>query len=92
MWRKYLGKEVVDERLGKILDKMVSSLLTTRYTSAREVLTQLKQLDTVLTTAPKSDDPMAQAYADSFTKNISPPSGEMVEYVVYLEMTNSPTE
>jgi serine/threonine protein kinase len=42
VWRDYLVDNPVDEKLGKVLDKMIANALPQRYRSAAEVLTALK--------------------------------------------------
>jgi serine/threonine protein kinase len=43
VWRAYLVNNPVDEKLGKILDKMIANVLHQRYQSAAEVLAALSQ-------------------------------------------------
>jgi formylglycine-generating enzyme required for sulfatase activity len=42
IWRDYLVDNPVDEKLGKVLDKMIANSLPQRYRSATEVLTALR--------------------------------------------------
>jgi formylglycine-generating enzyme required for sulfatase activity len=42
VWRDYLVDNPVDEKLGKVLDKMIANGLPQRYRSAAEVLTALR--------------------------------------------------
>jgi formylglycine-generating enzyme required for sulfatase activity len=43
VWRDYLVDNPVDEKLSKVLDKMIANVLPQRYQSAAEVLSQLSQ-------------------------------------------------
>jgi formylglycine-generating enzyme required for sulfatase activity len=43
VWRDYLVDNPVDEKLGKVLDKMIANSLNQRYQSAAEVLADLGQ-------------------------------------------------
>ncbi len=43
VWRDYLVNNPVDEKLGKVLDKMIANSLNQRYQSAAEVLAALEQ-------------------------------------------------
>jgi serine/threonine protein kinase len=52
VWRDYLVNNPVDEKLGKILDKMIANALPQRYQSVAEVLAALNQ---------KPTDPILQA-------------------------------
>ena len=43
MWRDYLKDNLVDEKLGQLLDKMVANSLVQRYQSAKTVLNILEK-------------------------------------------------
>jgi hypothetical protein len=43
VWRDYLVDNPVDEKLGKVLDKMIANVLPQRFQSAAEVLVALDQ-------------------------------------------------
>ncbi|AFY94919.1 hypothetical protein Cha6605_3956 [Chamaesiphon minutus PCC 6605] len=56
VWRDYLVNNPVDEKLGKVLDKMIANVLPQRYQSAIDVLTDLTGFarNTISTLPPSS--------------------------------------
>jgi formylglycine-generating enzyme required for sulfatase activity len=57
VWRDYLVDNPVDEKLGKVLDKMIANILPQRYQSVMDVLTDLTDLtrkNTISTLPPSS--------------------------------------
>ncbi len=48
VWRDYLVNNPVDEKLGKVLDKMIANSLSQRYQSSAEVILQLKNYSKIV--------------------------------------------
>jgi serine/threonine protein kinase len=68
VWRQYLGKNAVSNELGSILDKLIVSATSKRYSSATEVLRDLKGKSAVLTPQipiQKSVNPVIQVSTSS---------------------------
>jgi formylglycine-generating enzyme required for sulfatase activity len=58
VWRDYLVDNPVDEKLGKVLDKMIANALPQRYRSAAEVLTALRNRQIISPSNYVIDDPL----------------------------------
>jgi formylglycine-generating enzyme required for sulfatase activity len=58
VWRDYLVNNQVDEKLGKVLDKMIANVLPQRYQSAADILVALGQKPDTLS-APSTRNPIS---------------------------------
>ena len=68
VWRGYLVDNPVDEKLGKVLDKMIANSLNQRYRSAEDILSALSQKSTPFNVPPaKNSTPHSSPVIKSTT-------------------------
>ncbi len=72
VWRDYLKSPLLDENLGKVLDKMLERATSRRYSSAREILAALNPQSTV-TVNNGTDIPLGNLYGISSSQSAIAP-------------------
>ena len=63
VWRDYLVDNPVDEKLGKVLDKMIANSLNQRYRSVLDTMSALNPKTDILTNSPPADTRPSQPQA-----------------------------
>jgi eukaryotic-like serine/threonine-protein kinase len=86
VWRDYLVNNPVDEKLGKVLDKMIANVLPQRYQSAVEVIEVISLLDQKI--YPLNIAPLTSITPDA-NFIISNPSQPIVEPTSFIQATST---